>query len=107
MAGLSWSPFECIHIDTSSNTQLPSTEAGKLQMRQRNHISVYRLQRGVDEDGDSLLVEAMPFSYEQIFFAKIYVSFQESALLKRFNIDHAERPRLKPGSRIVGSEMSK
>ena len=24
-------------------TQLPSTEAGKLQMGQRNHISVYRL----------------------------------------------------------------
>jgi len=25
---------------------------------------------------------------------------------KRFNIDHAERPRLKPRSRIVGSEMT-
>ena len=24
---------------------------------------------------------------------------------KRFNVDHAERPRLKPGSLIVGSEM--
>jgi len=32
-------------------------------------------------------------------------SQRPSPVRKRFNIDHAERPRLKPGSRIVWSEI--